>query len=261
MSIPITISLIQADLRWEDPKANLRRFKKILDELPPTDLVILPELFTTGFTMNVESNAEDVDGPGVYWMKEMASKYSTAVCGSLIIVEESNYYNRLLFVTPEGIIGQYDKRHLFRMGDEHRNFTTGRERVVIGYKGWRILPQICYDIRFPVWSRNNNDYDLLINVANWPASRKNVWNTLLAARAIENQCYVVGLNRVGVDGTGLDHCGNSMLIDYKGRTIESIGCDTEGHFTRKINLLDQLEFKERFPAHLDADNFTLNPLN
>lgn len=258
MSKTLTISLIQSDLAWENPRVNLSNFEKIINGLPQTDLVVLPELFTTGFTMNVEANAEEINGLGSKWMLKMAKKHSIAICGSIIIKEESNYYNRLYFVTPEGVIGQYDKPHLFRMGDEHRNYTKGRDRVVINYKGWRILPQICYDVRFPVWSRNRNDYDLIINVANWPASRKHVWITLLMARAIENQCYVVGLNRVGTDGTGLDHCGNSMLVDYKGRIIESIDYGVENHFTQTIDLKEQNRFKETFPTHLDADDFTLN---
>ena len=259
MADPITLSLIQAVLEWENPLKNRRNFEEIFKELPKTDLLILPELFTTGFTMNVTDNYETMNGPSVSWMSEMAAKYNAALCGSLIIKDGEGYFNRLLFVSPEGLLGQYDKRHLFRMGDEHKNYTTGKDRVVIYYNGWRILPQICYDVRFPVWSRNRGDYDLMINVANWPASRQHVWTTLLAARAIENQCYVVGLNRVGVDGTGLDHCGNTMLVDYNGRTIKSIGYGEEGHFTETIDLREQNEFKEIFPAYLDADEF-ITPL-
>lgn len=251
----LTISLIQVDLLWEDPQSNRDKFESIIKKLPPTDLVVLPELFTTGFTMNVTENYEALNGHSVSWMSEVAAKYNAALCGSLIIKDGEGYFNRLLFVAPDGLIGQYDKRHLFRMGDEHKNYTTGKERVVVEYKGWRILPQICYDLRFPVWSRNRGDYDLMINVANWPASRQHVWTTLLAARAIENQCFVAGLNRVGVDGTGLDHCGNTMLVDYKGRIIKSIGYGEAGHFTETIDLKEQNDFKERFPAYLDADGF------
>ncbi len=253
----LTLSTIQANLVWENPLENSTKFAKIVERLPQTDLLVLPELFTTGFTMNVESNAEEVDGPTSRWMVEMAKKYSIAICGSLIIREKANYYNRLYFAAPEGLLGQYDKPHLFRMGDEHRNYTKGQDRVVINYKGWRILPQFCYDLRFPVWSCNRSDYDLIINVANWPASRKHVWTTLLAARAIENQCFVLGVNRVGKDGTGLNHSGNTMLLDYKGQIIDVIPDNEEGYFTQTINLQDQNRFKENFPVYLDADNFIL----
>jgi predicted amidohydrolase len=260
MSEKLTVSLIQSDLHWEKPETNKSRFESIINKLPSTDIIILPELFTTGFTMNVSETFELMDGPSVIWMRDMASRTSAAICGSIVIKEGKDYFNRLFFISPEGLLGSYDKRHLFRMGDEHRNYTTGKKRIVINYKGWRILPQICYDLRFPVWSRNRGDYDLMINVANWPASRQHVWTTLLAARAIENQCYVVGLNRVGIDGTGLDHCGNTMLVDYKGRTIKSIPYGEEGHFTETIDLKEQNNFKERFPAYLDADEFKI-PLN
>jgi len=257
MAEKLTISLIQSDLYWEDPKSNRKKFESIINKLPETDIILLPELFTTGFTMDVKNNSEGIEGPSVVWMHDMAKKNAAAMCGSLIIEDGGNYYNRLFFISPDGLLGTYDKRHLFRMGDEHMNYTTGRQRVIIDYKGWRVLPQICYDLRFPVWSRNRGDYDLYINVANWPASRQHIWTTLLAARAIENQCYVVGLNRVGIDGTGLDHCGNTMLADYKGRTIKSIPYGEEGHFTETIDLKEQNAFKERFPAYLDADEFKI----
>jgi len=207
--------------------------------------------------MNSPGFAEIKDGPSVSWMKEMSGKYSAAICGSLIVKEGLNYYNRFLFIRDEEIIGQYDKRHLFRMGAENENYTRGESRVVIEYNGWRILPQICYDLRFPVWFRNRNDYDLIINVANWPAVRKQVWETLLSARAIENQCYVVGLNRVGPAGDGLEHTGNSMLLDFKGDVIESIPDNLEGVITRTIDLGEQNLFKEKFPAYLDADDFEI----
>ena len=253
----LRISCIQKSLIWENKSVNLAAFQDIIKTLNSPDIVVLPELFSTGFTMNVKEYFEDMNDTSVLWMKKMAVKFNTAICGSLIIKEGSDFYNRFLFISPDGIEGQYDKRHLFRMGEENMHYTAGEKRVVISYRGWRILPQICYDLRFPVWFRNANDYDLLLNVANWPAVRKDVWKILLPARAIENQCYAIGLNRVGENNTGLDHSGNSMMIDYKGVIIDSIDENAEGVITQELNLEDLNSFKEKFPAYLDADNYNI----
>ena len=261
----LNVSLIQSDLVWEKPVHNIDNFERLIraltshdfNILPSTDLIVLPELFSTGFTMNAKKHAETMDGKTVLWMMKTAREYNTAICGSLIIQEGTKYFNRFLFISPDGILGQYDKRHLFRMGAENESYTSGNKRIIIEYKGWRILPQICYDLRFPVWSRNQNDYDLMINVANWPAVRKQVWKTLLCARAIENQCYTIGLNRVGESNTGLQHSGNSMIIDFKGDIMESLDDNIENVITQELNLNKLTKFKKKFPAFLDADDFTL----
>lgn len=258
MSDKIVISLIQANIAWENPGHNLVNYSSVIDGLQESDIIILPEMFPTGFTMDVLNFHEFENGASVTWMREMAKKTDAAVCGSMIIKDGENYYNRLFFVTPEGEVFTYNKRHLFRMGEEHEHFTPGRDRVVFEYKGWRIMPQICYDLRFPVWFRNQNDYDLLINVANWPSPRKKVWNTLLSARAIENQCFIAAVNRIGKDAKGLDHSGDSMLVDFKGEIIQTC-MDEEKTITVELIKKDLQKFKETFPTHLDADDFTLNP--
>jgi len=253
----LNVSLIQSDLAWESPVHNIDNFERYIRALTSTDLIVLPELFSTGFTMNAKKYAETIDGKTVAWMMKMAREHNTAICGSLIIQEGTKYYNRFIFISPDGLLGQYNKRHLFRMGAENESYTSGNKRIVIAYKGWRILPQICYDLRFPVWSRNQNDYDLMINVANWPAVRKQVWKTLLSARAIENQCYTIGLNRVGENNTGLEHSGNSMIIDFKGAIIESLADNIEDVITQELNLNKLNNFKKKFPTYMDADDFTI----
>lgn len=254
----LKLSLIQADLKWEDKKANLQHFESIIRTLEGTDIIILPEMFSTGFSMKPERYYEEMNGEIIGWMKAISHEKNAAVCGSMIIKDGSLYFNRFIFVADNMVIAQYDKRHLFRMGEENEHYTRGSDRVVFEYRGWRIMPQICYDLRFPVWYRNRNDYHLLINVANWPAVRSRVWTTLLKARALENQCYVAGVNRVGEDANGLGHSGNSMLVDYKGDVIEFRG-NEPGVVHAEIYLSKLNEFKSKFPAFLDSDNFKLIP--
>uniref|UniRef100_UPI0030D9B33F nitrilase family protein n=1 Tax=uncultured Planktosalinus sp. TaxID=1810935 RepID=UPI0030D9B33F len=183
------------------------------------DLVILPEMYTTGFTMNAAPNAEPMDGPTVEWMKTLAKEKNVAITGSIIILENENYFNRMLFVTPEGVIDKYDKKHLFTLAKEERTYSPGKEKVIIDYKGWKICLMICYDLRFPVWSRNIEDYDLLLYVANWPKARVNAWDILLQARAVENMAYCAGVNRVGVDADGYEYIGHSAVYDSLGKLI------------------------------------------
>jgi omega-amidase len=254
----LKISLVQTNLYWENPTANLAMLEeKIFGITDPTDLIILPEMFNSGFTMNAAKIAEPMNLTTTRWMKQIAAQTGAVVTGSFIVKEGENYYNRLLWVTPEGEVDNYDKRHLFRMAKENEVFSEGKERLIKTIKGWKICPLICYDLRFPVWSRNVNlDYDLLIYVANWPQVRMYPWDSLLVARAIENQSYVVGVNRVGEDGNGYPHSGNSAVIDFAGKVLfREIDNEVIHHHTLDRPSLDQ--FRERFPAYLDADSFEI----
>lgn len=253
----LNITLVQYDLYWENPDANRATIEEMLSGIQ-TDLVVLPEMFTTGFSMNAKSLAEPMGGHTFKWMKMLASSLGAAVSGSIIIKEEGNYFNRFLWVNPDGTVAFYDKRHLFRMSDEVRIFTAGEERKVISYKGWKFLPQVCYDLRFPVWSRRtDNDYDVLLYTANWPASRNNVWETLLSARAIENQSYSVGVNRVGNDGLDIQYTGNSSVYNYMGYLVQSAESKSE-IIQVDLNKKDLEEFREKFPVYLDSDSFTID---
>ena len=252
------ITLIQCDLIWEDKDINLRKFSDLLSGFQnKTDLVVLPEMFTTGFSMNVKSIAEPFPGPTFKWMKEESGKGNFGICGSYITECDGKYFNRLLFFKPDGTYSYYDKRHLFSMGGEDKVFNAGIERVLTDYLGVRFNLQICYDLRFPVWSRSRNDYDVLLYVANWPESRRDVWLTLLKARAVENQCFVIGVNRIGKDGSGIQHRGESMIIDYLGRIVSTIDPDIEGQITYKISLKKLKEFKTFFPVWKDSDDFII----
>lgn len=253
----LTVRTIQTELVWQDPSANQKHFEALIREVADADLIVLPEMFLTGFTMEPETVAEQQDGEQVKWMIAMAQETGAAICGSLVIRVADEYFNRLLFVTPDGRMCRYDKRHLFRMGNEHEHYKSGEERTVIHYRGWRILPTICYDLRFPVWCRNRNDYDLMLCVANWPAPRRQNWRVLLQARAVENQAYVVGVNRVGQDGKGLEYAGDSMVVSFKGEPLvdSEPGKAYSGKATLDLEALQ--DFKEKFPAWADADDFTL----
>jgi predicted amidohydrolase len=222
MKKKLNIALIQADLVWEVPKANRANFEQKIKSLPnDTDVVVLPEMFTTGFTMNAKKIAETMKGETVLWMKSMALEHDVAIVGSLVIKENKRFYNRFLFVEPSGYISIYDKRHTFTLAGEDRVYSAGKEKVIIHYKGWKIRPLICYDLRFPVWSRNTEDYDVLIYVANWPKTRIVAWDILLQARAIENMCYSVGVNRVGIDGTNSKYSGHSAVYNVLGELLTS----------------------------------------
>lgn len=254
----LKIALIQADLYWENPTANRGMLEeKIATLTEPVDLIVLPEMFTTGFTMNPATVAEPMNLTTFKWMRQMAAQTGAVVTGSYVVREGQNYYNRLLWMQPDGAFDYYDKRHLFRMAKEHECYTAGTRQMVKELKGWRICPLICYDLRFPVWSRNVDlAYDVLLYVANWPAVRRQAWNTLLQARAIENLSYVVGVNRVGEDANGIPHSGDSALVDFKGEVIFR-KTDEEAILVYSLQKEPLTTFRERFPAHLDADEFVI----
>lgn len=251
------ISLIQTSLAWEDHEVNRQNFASKINSVPDgTDVIVLPEMFATGFTMAPERVAETMDGETVAWMKEMAAKRNCAITGSLVIKENDNYYNRLLFVTPDGSIKQYDKRHLFSLAGEDKAYTAGKEKLVVEYKGWKICLLICYDLRFPVFARNIENYDLLLYVANWPQPRIHAWDTLLKARAIENMCYVAGVNRIGQDNNGHNYPGYSQAVDSLGINIlEPI--TNEGIYNVTLNKEALQEVRDKFRFLNDKDSFIL----
>lgn len=252
------IALFQMDLVWEDPAANLSKIDQWLRKLnQSTDIVFLPEMFTTGFSMKVTELAETMDGESMQWIIQRSREHGVAICGSLIIKENNQFYNRLVFVEPDGKIHHYDKRHLFTMGNEGNHYQKGFKRLIIQYKGWRICPLVCYDLRFPVWSRNNEAYDLLVYVANWPRQRDEVWNTLLKARAIENQVYVVGVNRVGQDGQMIHYSGYSHVLDAKGTLLANAEINQEAVLKAELSYPDLQRFRTVFPVLKDADHFHL----
>ena len=252
----LTINIIQSDLVWEDVAANLKAFTKKIKAVKQSDLIVLPETFSTAFSMNSEHLAEPMNGKTMTWMATMAKEKNTVLAGSAILRENDHIFNRFIWMRPDGSFDKYDKRHLFRMGDEHNHFTAGSERLIVELKGWKICPQICYDLRFPVWSRNKKqEYDLLLYIANWPEVRIPAWEKLLYARAIENQCYVAGVNRIGIDGNGVNCSGNSMLIDSKGELIWKAKDLEEETKTVKVSLDDLNGFRKKFPVGMDADEF------
>ncbi len=255
------VSLIQQPLVWEEAAANRTRFAQLLASLRgQTDLVVLPEMFTTGFSMRTDALAEVANGPSCDWLRQQASRLDAAIAGSVMTRTSQGCVNRLLFAMPDGSVEHYDKRHLFRMGREHEHFLAGTESRVVAWRGCRIALQVCYDLRFPVWSRRRSDYDyeLLLYVANWPSPRSFAWRQLLIARAIENQCFVVGVNRCGVDGQGVAHDGESAAHDFLGASLASLGRDAALQ-TVTLDRVALQRFRERFPAQLDADRFTLQP--
>jgi omega-amidase len=255
----LKISVIQPDLLWEDKIRNLAGIERLISMTGETDLVILPEMFTTGFSVTPEHLYESPGSHTFDWMMSLSEKNNFAICGSYIIKDKNRFHNRWVFVTPEKQSWHYDKRHLFRMGDEEKAYTPGKKRITIKFRSVRILPSICYDLRFPVWSRNRNDYDLLVNSSNWPLSRRDVWITLMRARAIENQCFVAGANRVGTDGKGIKYCGDSMIINPYGEIIASGKYGMECAVTAEISPEELSAFRKKFPVSKDADNFTLHP--
>jgi omega-amidase len=251
----LKVTLVQPDLIWEDKSANLAKINGMLQNVGPTDVIVLPEMFTTGFSMKVQDLAESMEGPTIRWMKEKASEKQAVVAGSLIIYDNNCFYNRFVWAQPDGNLHWYDKRHLFAMGEEHLHFTPGHQRITVEWKGWKIRLLICYDLRFPVWSRNHDDFDLLIYTANWPAARAHVWRTLLTARALENQCYCVGVNRVGRDGLGIRYLGNSGCIDARGEA-EWMGPEKKTH-TFTLSWAQLHSFREKFPVLKDRDGFEI----
>ncbi len=252
------VTIVQADLRWHDATANRRKFDTAIEAITEsTDLIVLPEMFTTGFSMDAPRLAEPMGGESVDWMRDWANKKSAAVCGSLIIAEEGNFYNRFICARPDGSIDCYDKRHLFRLADEHNHYVAGTQTVVFSVNGFRVCPMVCYDLRFPVWSRNREHYDLLLYVANWPSPRHNAWATLLRARAIENLSYLAGVNRVGKDGNDIAYVGGSAIIDFLGNELADLG-DTEGSATATLDREALTKFRQRFAFAADADDFVLS---
>lgn len=259
----LNISLIQSDIIWQDTQANLEHLDGLIKATLQSDIIVLPEMFNTGFSMNPEQVAMPEDGGQVLeWMKSKSIKLNSAIVGSVAVKEGEGYYNRLYFVEPSGDISIYNKRHLFRMAGENNHFINGEERIIIEYKGWKICPQVCYDLRFPVWSRNtynNNqyDYDVLLYVANWPAVRSDAWTSLLKARAIENLSYTIGVNRVGQDGNKINYSGNSRCFNFLGERIDSSNLDEEEVLSVSIEKEPLLKFRKKFPTGLDADKFEL----
>ena len=249
----MNITLVQSDLYWEDIEKNLLGFEDKLKNFGQTDLIILPEMFSTGFSMNAASVAETMDGSAINWMRKTAMKKNCALTGSLIIKENGKFYNRLIFMRADGSFEQYDKKHLFTMAKEEETYTAGSEKVFIEYKGWKICPLICYDLRFPIWNRNLEDYDLAIYVANWPDRRSYHWRSLLAARAIENQCYVAAVNRVGNDGKDLYYSGYSSLIDPAGEILYQ-KADSEVIQQFDISLEHLKEVRTKLPFLKDRDD-------
>ena len=283
----LKISLIQTDIKWGDAQYNLNRIEATLKSLKGTDIAVLPEMFATGFMIEGTSHGESMDGSIVTWMRKVSREYGFAVAGTVAVCDDDHHpeynstfddgrsnvdgsmlkadtkleggcrlKNRFVFATPDGCIETYDKRHLFSYGGENKSYTGGQQRVVFEYKGFRIMPQICYDLRFPVWCRNRGDYDLLLYVASWPTSRISVWDTLLKARAIENQCYVVGVNRVGSDPVA-EYCGHSAAVDFKGLQIAAHAQPFENILTVELDSDKLQSFREKFRAWEDADVFQI----
>ena len=255
----LIITGIQSSLHWEDKKANLQMLEeKIFSISQPTEIVVLPEMFSTGFSMQPKKLAETMDGETVEWMKRIAAKKKIILTGSVIIEEDRNFYNRLVWVLPNGQIGYYDKRHLFAYGDEDQHYTAGKKRLIASVKGWKINLMVCYDLRFPVWSRQQGDfeYDVLIYVANWPERRVHAWTTLLRARAIENQSYVIGVNRTGDDGNKIPYTGESMAVDPMGEILYHKN-DEEDVFTVTLDKSHLEKTREKFPFWKDADRFKI----
>ena len=277
----LSVSIIQTNLFWENSTANLANLEEKIAQISlPTDLIILPEMFTTGFTMNAKMMAEPMNFTTFKWMKQQAKRTQSVITGSFIVKEGDQFFNRLIWMRPDESYETYDKRHLFRMGDEDKTFTAGTKKMIVELKGWRICPLICYDLRFPVWSRNYKEegkkgekkkeksensytesssllnYDLLIYVANWPSVRSQVWDILLQARAIENQSYCIGVNRVGEDGMGLEYTGNSAVIDFKGNQL-FYQKKSEVIVNQILSKKELENFRTKFPAYLDADEFEI----
>lgn len=258
------VSLVQSYLHWESPVQNLERLSRHLSACKNSDLVVLPEMFSTGFTMKPEQQAEKSGGPGLQWMQKEARSLGTVLTGSLSVEENGKYHNRLYWVDPQGLELHYDKRHLFRMAGEDKHYTPGHQTMICRIGTWKIMPLVCYDLRFPVWSRNRFDknnrswsYDVLLYVANWPAVRSYAWRQLLIARAIENQCYVIGVNRVGQDGNGFEHSGNSMVVGPRGEVLAELADGQEGVLNAELDAEALQKFREGFPAGLDADQFNV----
>jgi predicted amidohydrolase len=254
----LRVTIVQTFLHWENIAENLKHFDALLENVSETDLIVLPEMFTTGFSMNTKDFAEDMNGSAVQWMQQKASSKNAVLTGSVMIRENGKTFNRLLWVSPDGNVQHYDKRHLFRMGNEHEHYTAGGGKIFPELKGWKICPLICYDLRFPVWARNQSPhYDVLLYVANWPEARRHPWKTLLTARAIENQSYVIGVNRIGTDAREIAHAGDSCVCDPTGHWISNTVPYKESVETVLLSRKELDQFREKFPVLLDGDAFTI----
>ncbi len=254
---PLTLSLVQSHTLWHQPEANRDLFDGLLSKLPAdSQLVVLPEMFSTGFSMASADIAEPMTGPTVRWMQATASRLQKVICGSVVIEEGGKIFNRFLWVPPDGVVATYDKRHRFRMADEHQFYQAGGAKVCLTLGEWRICPMICYDLRFPVWFRNRQDYDLLICVANWPQARQDAWHTLLKARAIENQAYVAGVNILGTDGNGVAYAGGSSIYAADGMVVGE-AADKATVMTHRLSGDALKDLRKSFPVWQDADDFLL----
>ncbi|MBE0646667.1 MAG: amidohydrolase [Bacteroidales bacterium] len=260
----LNITFIQSALFWEERQKNLDHFRKVIDGIrEQTDLIMLPEMFNTGFSINPDFCAETMEGASMQFLRETASAKNAALTATILIKDQDKYVNRLVFIYPDGTFLTYDKRHLFRLSDEARMFNQGNERVVIPLKGWKLMPMICYDLRFPVWSKNRMvgdeyEYDLLFYLANWPIVRSHAWKALLVARAIENLAFVAGVNRIGEDGNGMPHTGDSMVVDPKGNMLFQASANEAVVKTVTLNYEDMRIFRESFAFALDWDTFTIH---
>jgi omega-amidase len=260
----LTVTLIQTNLFWEDPGKNIEHFTGLLDRITePADLILLPEMFNTGFTINTASCGESMEGPSILFLKEKSREKNTPIMATLIVKEENKFFNRMVCAFPDGHLETYDKRHLFRLVEEYKILKGGNKRTVISIKGWNIMPIICYDLRFPVWSKNTYkdgkyEYDLLVCLANWPNVRAHAWKTLLVGRAIDNQSYTIGLNRVGDDGNGIYHSGDSMVTDAKGQIVVAAEAGKEEIITVTLSAQELRQYRDSFTVGLDWDTFIIN---
>jgi len=257
MQNKLIIAGIQADLVWESPSENKFFFERKINKLSKIDLIVLPEMFTTGFTMNPQKVTEQMTSETISWMQNIAHKKRAAICGSLIAKEGEKYYNRFVFVHPSGKIETYDKRHSFTLAGEDKVYTSGDKKLIVNYKGWKICPLICYDLRFPVWARNTENYDLLLYVANWPVARIGAWDTLLKARAIENMSYTIGINRIGSDGNNYKYSGNSLIVDYLGEELSSLKAFENGVVTATLTKENQDKTRKKLGFLNDKDDFEI----
>ena len=255
----LKVALVQAALKWHDAKGNLALFDAALDRISqPVDLIVLPEMFTTGFTMRAKEMAEPAGGAAAAWLRSRAAEQAAVMVGSVATEDRGRHFNRCIWMPPDGDAVCYDKRHRFRMAGEHEHYSAGDTQVVATLGAWRVRLSVCYDLRFPVWLRARDDYDVLLCVANWPAARQRAWNTLLRARAIENQCFAIGVNRVGVDGNGVAYRGGSAVYDYEGETVAEV-FDDDTVVTATLDLDALCDQRRRFPVWRDADPFELRP--
>ena len=258
MQNQLKIALIQSTLVWENPKQNRINFSQKINAISePVDIIVLPEMFTSGFTMNADQVSERMSGDTISWMLQLAKQKNAAIIGSLVINENNTFYNRLLFVSPDGNITHYDKKHTFTLAGEDKVYKAGEEQLITNYKGWKIKPLVCYDLRFPVWARNTEDYDVLIYVANWPKVRISAWDTLLKARAIENMSYCIGVNRVGLDGNNYEYSGHSAAYDVLGERLDAIPSDKEATAIVTLDKDHISKYRKKLGFLKDRDTFSL----